>query len=269
MVFSVRTASRISGQASFNCCSETGAPGITAGRAAGVSAVAVSTRGEGDGKAVGAADGAASGADAAAGALGAGKSFAGVEPVPDGDAGRAAGVFEMAVSTSGAGAADAAVSKPADGPVVATDRAAEAAAATGAAATPSTPMRRSRRSTRASAPRVVSSVAGIRARAIMSSRCSRGEVAPLISVSAAFRMSAVRESSAGPKAAAWPFMRSSSSCGTPRSTAAAPATLVADTMIRSRMRSSRSSTNRRGSCPVWMTRSTASNAAAGSRAPMA
>jgi hypothetical protein len=44
----------------------------------------------------------------------------------------------------------------------------------------------------------VSSLDGMSVRAIMSSRCSRGEVAPVISVSAALTISAERESSAAP-----------------------------------------------------------------------
>ena len=137
------------------------------------------------------------------------------------------------------------------------------------AAAPSTPIRRSSRSTRASAPRSDSSLSGTRMRATISSRWSLGEVAPVISVRAAFATSAARDNSASPNFFACTAMRSSSSCGMPRSTAAAPSAEVAATTIRSRNRSSRSSTNRRGSCPVWITRSTAVNAAAESRAPIA
>ncbi len=147
-------------------------------------------------------------------------------------------------------------------------RCARAAAGATAASPPSTPTRRSRRSTRASAPRSESSLEGTSTRAIMSSRCSRGDVAPVISVRAVLITSAARESSAWPNSAACDAMRSSWSCGMPRMTLAALSEVAATTM-RSRSRSSRSSTKRRGSWPVWMTRSTAANTAAASRAPIA
>ncbi|KDP91699.1 hypothetical protein W824_05095 [Clavibacter cf. michiganensis LMG 26808] len=110
----------------------------------------------------------------------------------------------------------------------------------------------------------MSSLAGTSTRATSSSRWRRGEVAPVISVRAALTTSAARDSSTAPKATACARMRSSSSSGVPRSTAAAPSADVAPTMMRSRSRSSRSSTKRRGSWPVWMTRSTPANAAAAS-----
>ena len=147
-------------------------------------------------------------------------------------------------------------------------RAAEAWPAASVAASV-TPTRRSRRSTRARAPRSVSSLDGTSTRASMSSRWSRGEVAPVISVSVWFTRSATRESSAEPNVDAWAAMRASSSAGTPRSTAAAVSGDDAATTMRSRRRSRRSSTNLRGSCPVCTTRSAAAKAPAASFAPMA
>ncbi len=185
------------------------------------------------------------------------------------------------VAGAGTAAAAAAGSWPRDtaaGGVAGTGRAGTAGATAPACADvapwkPSTesltPTRRSRRSTRASAPRSEASLDGTRMRAIISSRWRRGDVAPVISVRAALTMSAERDSSAAPNLVAWTLMRSSSSCGTPRRTAAVPSALVAATTMRSRSRSRRSSTKRRGSCPVWITRSTAANAPAASRTPMA
>ena len=83
-------------------------------------------------------------------------------------------------------------------------------------------------------------------RATMSSSCSRGEVAPVISSRVATTRSAVRDRRSEPNTSAWRIMRERSSAEMPRSTAAAPWPVAAITM-RSRSRSSRSSTNRRGS----------------------
>ena len=96
-------------------------------------------------------------------------------------------------------------------------------------------------------------------RATRSSSCSRGEVAPVIWSSAALTRSAARDRRAVPYAAACVCIRASSSAGRPRRTDAASSPVAAITM-RSRMRSSRSSTKRRGSWPVCTTRSTAANA---------
>ena len=181
--------------------------------------------------------------------------------------GVAAGFSTGGVAARVGATAGAACWGDAAGAVAFSGVAARVAAMAGAAAPGvSTPMRRSRRSTRASAPRWLSSLAGTRMRAIMSSRWSLGDVAPVISVRAALTTSAALESSAWPNVVDWAAMRSSWSWGTPLSTDAALPE-VAATMMRSRSRSSRSSTNRRGSWPVWMTRSTDPNAAAASRAP--
>ena len=98
-------------------------------------------------------------------------------------------------------------------------------------------------------------------RAHSSSRCSWGEVAPVISVRAVFVMSAARESSAAPSWDAWLRSRAIWSWGMPcRMLPADSGTAL--TMMRSRNRSSRSSTKRRGSWPVCTTRSTARNTVA-------
>ena len=120
--------------------------------------------------------------------------------------------------------------------------------------TPPRSRRRSRRSRRAAYP-LGPDAAGSRIRAQISSSCMRGAVAPVISVRPALTMSAARVSAPGPNRDCWPRIRSSWSSGTPRSTDAAPSGTAA-TMMRSRRRSSRSSTNRRGSCPDSMTLST-------------
>ena len=123
------------------------------------------------------------------------------------------------------------------------------------AGAPAMSARRSSRSSRAATPRSVSSAAGSSTRAQISSSCSRGAVAPRISVRPALTMSAARESWAAPKWAACWRIRSSSSAGcSPRIAPAASGT--ASMMIRSRSRSSRSSANRRGSCPASTTWST-------------
>ena len=93
---------------------------------------------------------------------------------------------------------------------------------------------------------------GRRMRAQISSSCSRGAVAPVISVRPVLTMSAARDSAPGPNAACCTRMRSSWSSGTPRSTCATPSGIAA-TMMRSRSRSRRSSTKRRGSWPDSMT----------------
>ncbi len=123
---------------------------------------------------------------------------------------------------------------------------------------------RSRRSRRAMTDRSSPYAAGNSTRAQINSSCSRGEVAPRISVSPSLTRSAARLSSAGPKTPACACMRSSTSAGasmSPFSTASG----TAATITRSRNRSSRSATNRRGSLPPSMTRSTTSKAAAPSR----
>ena len=120
-----------------------------------------------------------------------------------------------------------------------------------AVGTPPTSRRRSRRSRRAAYP-CSPEAAGRRMRAQISSSCSRGAVAPVISVRPVLTMSAARESAPGPKPACCTRMRSSWSSGTPRSTCPAPSGIAA-TMMRSRRRSSRSSTKRRGSWPDSMT----------------
>ena len=137
---------------------------------------------------------------------------------------------------------------------------AAAEAEAGATVADSTPTRRSSRSMRVAAP---ASEAGTSIRATISSRCRRGEVAPTISSSASLTVSAMRDSSAVPKRCAWIASAASWSAGTPRSTLAA-ASPVAATTMRSRIRSSRSSTKRRGSCPVCTMRSIAAKAPAAS-----
>ena len=117
---------------------------------------------------------------------------------------------------------------------------------------------RSTRSMRAARPRSVSSVDGNNRRAHRSSRCRRGLVAPVISVSAALVMSPQRDSSAGPRPEAWVAIRWIWSSGTPCRTSEAFSG-TARTRMRSRKRSRRSSTKRRGSWPDWITRSTAAN----------
>ena len=66
---------------------------------------------------------------------------------------------------------------------------------------PSAGRPRSSRSSRAPMPERVSSAAGSSSRAMSSSRCRRGEVAPVISVSAALQRSAERDSSDGTEVA--------------------------------------------------------------------
>ena len=132
---------------------------------------------------------------------------------------------------------------------------------------PPTSRRRSMRSRRAACP-LAPAAPGSRMRAAISSNCSRGAVAPVISVSPALTMSAARERAPAPKAMAWADIRSIWSLGTPLSTAAEPSGMAATT-IRSRSRSSRSSMNRRGSRPVSMTRSIARKAPAASPAAKA
>ena len=124
---------------------------------------------------------------------------------------------------------------------------------------------RSNRSSRAANPATPSSADGSSSRATNSSRCSRGEVAPVISRRASLTRSAARESSAAPRCPAWMRIAASWSVGSSRKTAPA-ASPEAEMTIRSRMRSRRSSTNRRGSWPVLMTRSTTRNALAPSPA---
>ena len=125
----------------------------------------------------------------------------------------------------------------------------------------STPTRRSSRSIRVAAP--PAPAAGTSIRAVISSRCRRGDVAPTISSSASLTVSATRESSAAPNRCACRVSAAIWSAGAPRSTPAARSP-VAATTIRSRIRSSRSSTNRRGSWPVCTIRSIAANAPAAS-----
>ena len=125
-------------------------------------------------------------------------------------------------------------------------------------APPSMLTRRSSRSSRASTPEVVSSAAGSRTRAQISSSSRRGAVAPRISVSPTATRSAARESSAPPKRLAWATRRSAASSPTStRPLAEASGTALMTT--RSRRRRSRSSVKRRGSCPDSTTRSTAPN----------
>ena len=100
---------------------------------------------------------------------------------------------------------------------------------------------------------------------MMISSCSRGEVAPVISASPWKSTSEARESSAGPSPLACTRSRSSWSEGTPGSTASVPVG-TAFTRMRSRIRSERSSTKRRGSCPDSTTRSTVVNSDAPSPA---
>ena len=246
-----------SGHASRICCSVTGPTGFGAAADVGAAARAGSAGSEAAGfepTAPAVPDDA--GVGAASSPAGAGAEVA--------SAPRAAGRDEAGVGD----AAGAAARVAAAGSTGAPPRGAEAWPAASVAASV-TPTRRSRRSTRARAPRSVSSLDGTSTRASMSSRCSRGEVAPVISVSVWFTRSATRESSAEPNVDAWAAMRASSSAGTPRSTAAAVSGDDAATTMRSRRRSSRSSTNRRGSCPVCTTRSAAAKAPAASFAPMA
>ncbi len=193
---------------------------------------------------------------------------------PDGAGAAAAGavVCCCAGAVRTAGAVRGAVVGPDSGaPGRADGTAARAAAAPAPASvdvpscppTSPTPTRRSSRSTRASAPRCVSSASGTSIRAVISSRWRRGEVAPVMSVRALLAMSADRERAVAPNTPACRVMVSSSSGEMPRSTAAA-LSFVAATTIRSRRRSSRSSTKRRGSWPVCTTRSIAAKADAGS-----
>ncbi|OSY52634.1 hypothetical protein BG846_01726 [Streptomyces fradiae ATCC 10745 = DSM 40063] len=86
-------------------------------------------------------------------------------------------------------------------------------------------------------------------------------MAPRISVSPAFTMSAARLSSAAPKVDAWACIRSTTSAG-PSMRPFSAASGTAARITRSRSRSSRSATNLRGSLPPSTTRSTTSNAAA-------
>ncbi|KAF0257955.1 hypothetical protein DOU02_10775 [Clavibacter michiganensis subsp. michiganensis] len=229
------TASTTDGQESRSCSKVTGPTGAAGAVADGASAGGALVSDDDEGS---------SGADAAGADVPVSVGFA---SGAGSAAATGAGVATGAGAAAGAGVATGAT-----------------AAGAGSAPASATPTRRSRRSTRARAPRCVSSLAGTSTRATSSSRWRRGEVAPVISVRAALTTSAARDSSTAPKATAWARMRSSSSSGVPRSTAAAPSTEVAPTMMRSRRRSRRSSTKRRGSWPVWMTRSTPAKAPAAS-----
>ena len=131
-----------------------------------------------------------------------------------------------------------------------------APSSTGAA--PPSSRRRSRASRRAARPRCVSSEAGSSRRAMSSSRCRRGLVAPTMSVSARLVMSARRESSARESCAACADRRRTWSSGMPCRIAPASSGR-ARAITRSRKRSSRSSTKRRGSWPDCTTRSTTRN----------
>ena len=126
------------------------------------------------------------------------------------------------------------------------------AAATGLEAcsgVPETPMRRSSRSRRARLPASESEAAGTRTLAHMSSSWSFGLVAPDIELRVSLTTSEACVSEDIPNANACVVSFSISSFGTPRSTE--PALLpTASTTIKSRSRSSRSSTKRLGSCPV-------------------
>ncbi len=133
--------------------------------------------------------------------------------------------------------------------------------------TPPTSSRRSRRSRRAANP-ASPAAPGSRMRAAMSSSWSRGAVAPVISVRPALATSAARDNAPGPNAAAWRRIRSSWSSGTCRRTEPAPSVTAATTM-RSRSRSRRSSTKRRGSRPVSTTLSMVRKTAPASRAAKA
>ena len=86
----------------------------------------------------------------------------------------------------------------------------------------------------------------------MSSRCSRGAVAPRSSLSAELVTSAARVSSAGPKRLACSISRAIWSSGASMSPRSAAFGTLCRT-IRSRKRSSRSVTKRRGSWPASMT----------------
>ncbi len=86
-------------------------------------------------------------------------------------------------------------------------------------------------------------------------------MAPRISVSPSLTRSAARLSSAAPKVPAWASIRSMTSAGASMSPFSA-ASGTAARITRSRSRSSRSATNRRGSLPPSITRSTTSKAAA-------
>ncbi len=91
---------------------------------------------------------------------------------------------------------------------------------------------------------------------------------PRISVSPSLTRSAARLSSAAPKTSAWARIRSRTSAGASMSPFSA-ASGTAARITRSRRRSSRSATKRRGSLPRSTTRSTTSKAAAPSPAAKA
>ena len=105
-------------------------------------------------------------------------------------------------------------------------------------------------------------------RAASSSRWSRGEVAPLMVERVSCTRSPHSERSAGANRAAWPRIASSSSAGTCGSRSV-PLSGTAESTMRSRIRSSRSSTKRRGSWPVASTCSTAPYSDAASRSATA
>ena len=134
------------------------------------------------------------------------------------------------------------------------------------ASAPRTPDARalSRCSIRANAPTSEFSAAGTRSRAAMISSRRRGAVAPLSSPRERLMTSAALLASAGPSSSACATICRASSSGVSRSPrCTASGTLC--TTITSRMRSSRSETKRRGSCPLSTTPSTTSNNAAPSR----
>ena len=222
---SLFTAASTSGQASRSSTAVTAATGDS-----GAGIVSIGLVG-------GAEDAAGAGDDAGAGALGA-------EVGAGKSTGLIVGLVFFGTSTTGSGSA--ATWAAADGEDV--DWAAGALEAAGAAevgALP-TPMRRSRRSRRACEPISVRSAEGTKTLAHMSSRCSFGLVAPLISLSPWATMLAAWVSSAMPKRFACNCILSSSAGDVPRSTARASSP-TERTTIRSRRYSSRSSTNRSGS----------------------
>ena len=154
------------------------------------------------------------------------------------------------------------IGSPSAGPAGAAAAAVTAGGAADAGAAPAS--RCSRRSTRAIVPTSGSPDSGTSSRAAISSRWRRGLVAPAMSVRDFATMSAARESSALPKPRACSTSVASSSAGTPWRIAAG--SLAARATMRSRSRSRRSSTKRRGSWPDCTTRSIDANSPAASAA---
>ncbi len=227
--------------------------GAAAAGAAGAGALPAGGKLRGIGQAPGAGPaGAAGGGDACTGAACTGATGTGA-----GCTGAAAGA-SIAGSATGEGIG-AATGTAAGAPI---------GAAPIGAANPPAAARRSSLSSRACSDSSSLYAPGSITRAQISSSCSRGAALPRISVSPVLTMSAARLSSAAPNASAWACITATRSAGASISPFS-PASGTVARITRSRSRSSRSVTKRRGSCPPSTTRSITWNTVAPSCAAKA